>query len=78
MGARLAAAEASLRETISTLDVGLRVHAQEAVAQAQLAVAGLSEKVHFFETVRGRSNDVPVSPPFRLRRPLGDHGAHGR
>ena len=45
MGARLDAAEASLRETIAALDTGLRVHVQEAVAQTQLALRSFGEKV---------------------------------
>ena len=61
--ARLDAAEASLRETIAALDTGLRVHVQEAVAQTQLALRSLGEKVHLLDTVRGLSSDEPRSPP---------------
>ena len=58
MGVRLAAAEAGLRETIAALDVGLRMHVQEAVGQTQLAVSALGEKVHFLEVACGLSGDT--------------------
>ena len=63
MGARLDAAEASLRETIAALDVGLRAHAQEAVAATQLAVQELNGKMHLLQTARGVSSDAPGTPP---------------
>ena len=63
MGARLDGAEASLRQMIANLDTGLRAHAQEAVAQTQLAVKSLADKVHVVETARGLSSDVPGTPP---------------
>ena len=63
MGARLDAAESSLRETMSALDVGLRAHAQEAVAVTQLTVQELNEKMHLITTARGRSSDAPSMPP---------------
>ena len=58
MGARLAAAEAGLRETIAALDVGLRSHAQEAVGQTQVAVSALGERVHLLEVSRGLPGDT--------------------
>ena len=63
MGARLDAAEASLRETIAAIDTGLCIHAQDSVAQTQLALRSLGEKVHFLDTARGFSSDVPSTPP---------------
>ena len=58
MDARLAAAEAGLRETITALDVALRVRAQEAVGQAQPAVSAFGEKVHLLEVARRLSGDT--------------------
>ena len=55
MGARLDAAEAGLREMIASLDTGLRVHVQEAVAQTQQAVQSLGERLHLLDTARDRS-----------------------
>ena len=61
MTSRIDKAESALHAALSALDVGPRVHTQEAVGATQRAVEGLAERPHLLETARGLSAS-PAAP----------------